>query len=110
MSDLAQTACEPCRGGMPPMSSEQFTPLLDQLHADWSVVDDHHLVRSWPLPDFASALALGNQIGALAEAASHHPDLHLSWGEVRVELWTHKIDGLHLADFVLAAQIDELAI
>ena len=36
----------------------------------------------------------------------HHPDLTLGWGYVGVEVFTHKIDGLHEADFILAAQID----
>jgi 4a-hydroxytetrahydrobiopterin dehydratase len=108
MSTLAQTECEPCRGGMPPLDAEGIAPMMELLHDDWSAIEDHHLLRQWTTPDFASALALVNRIGALAETAGHHPDVHLGWGWVRIELWTHKIDGLHLADFVLAAQIDEL--
>ncbi len=91
------------------MNRTQIDELLPQLNAEWRVEGDHHLVRSWILPDFATALARVNAIGALAEAMGHHPDLQLGWGRVHCELYTHAIDGLHLADFVLAAQIDEIS-
>ncbi len=47
-------------------------------------------------------------IGELAEQEGHHPDIYLTYGKVRVQLWTHKIDGLHENDFILAAKIDAL--
>jgi 4a-hydroxytetrahydrobiopterin dehydratase len=47
-------------------------------------------------------------VGAIAEQEGHHPDLHLAWGKVGVETWTHKIDGLTESDFVLAAKIDRV--
>ena len=49
-----------------------------------------------------------NAIGAEAERQGHHPDLELGWGRVGVTLWTHAIDGLAEADFILAARIDRL--
>ena len=54
------------------------------------------------------ALAFVNAVGAIAEEQFHHPDVHLSWGRVRVEIWTHKIDGLTESDFVLAAKCDRV--
>jgi len=108
MSELADTVCEPCRGGMPPLDAAGIAPMMELLHADWKTIDGHHLQRTWSFSDFAEALAWVNRIGELAEAAGHHPNLHLGWGWARMEMWTHKIDGLHLADFVLAAQVDEL--
>jgi len=71
-------------------------------------VNDHHLTRSYAFPDFAQALAFTNAVGEVAEAQNHHPDLHLAWGRVGVEIWTHAIDGLHTSDFVLAAKCDRL--
>ena len=47
-------------------------------------------------------------MGGLAEEEGHHPDLYLAWGRVRVEIWTHKIDGLTESDFILAAKIDAM--
>ena len=58
--------------------------------------------------DFVGALAFTNRVGGMAEEQQHHPDIHLSWGRVRVEIWTHKIDGLTESDFVFAAKADRL--
>ncbi|HPC96403.1 MAG TPA: 4a-hydroxytetrahydrobiopterin dehydratase [Sedimentisphaerales bacterium] len=54
------------------------------------------------------ALAFVNRVGELAERENHHPDIDLSYGKVRIDLWTHKIGGLHENDFILAAKIDRL--
>ena len=108
MSDLAKMVCEPCRGGIPPLDAAGIAELRPQLSDGWEVVEDHHLVKDWSFDDFAGALAFVNRVGALAEAEGHHPDLTLGWGRVRCELWTHKVNGLTLWDFVLAAKIDEL--
>jgi 4a-hydroxytetrahydrobiopterin dehydratase len=72
------------------------------------VVDGHHLEKRFTFPDFARALEFVNRAGAVAEREGHHPDLHLSWGTVTVELWTHAIDGLTESDFILAAKLDQL--
>jgi 4a-hydroxytetrahydrobiopterin dehydratase len=49
-----------------------------------------------------------NRVGAIAEEQGHHPDLYLSWGKTRVDIWTHKINGLTESDFILAAKIDQI--
>ncbi len=108
MDDLADRTCEPCHGGIPPLTAEQIAPLARAL-PDWEVIDGHHLTRRFSRPDFASALALVNAIGAEAEAQGHHPDLELGWGRVTVTWSTHAIDGLAEADFVMAARTDRLA-
>ena len=105
--DLADKSCIPCRGGVPPLTEAERAPLLAALGPnDWNVVDGHHLAKEYKFPDFASALAFVNRIGAIAEAEGHHPDLTLGWGRVGVTTWTHKIDGLTESDFVLAAKIE----
>jgi len=108
VSELANQACVPCRGGVAPLPLEEQEALLAQLGGGWRLVDQHHLEKAYAFPDFLSALAFTNQVGALAEAEGHHPDLALSWGRVAVSIWTHKIDGLTPSDFVLAAKIDRL--
>ena len=104
---LADRACVPCQGGVPPLTEAEFAPLLAELEG-WTVVDGHHLDKTFGFDDFASALAFTNTVGAVAEEAWHHPDLELAWGRVRVTVWTHKIDGLAEADFVFAAKVDRL--
>lgn len=108
MSGLADRICIPCQGGVPPLTSDQIAPLLAQLPG-WDCVNVHHLRKEFRFPDFVSALEFVNRVGGLAEAVGHHPDLHLAWGKVVIEIWTHKIDGLAEADFVFAAKSDLLA-
>jgi len=104
---LADRPCVPCRGGVPPLGPERVAQLAREI-AGWRVVEGRRLARTFRTKDFATALELVNRIGAVAEAAGHHPDLHLSWGKVGVEMWTHKIGGLTESDFILAAKIDDL--
>ena len=72
-------------------------------------MDEHHLEKEYRFPDFRSALAFVNRLAEVAEQEFHHPDIQLSWGRVRLEIWTHKIRGLTESDFVLAAKADTLA-
>lgn len=104
---LASQECVPCRGGVPPLTEAQWQPLLAQLKG-WSVIDGHHLDKTFEFKDFVGALAFVNQVGDIAEKNGHHPDIYLAWGRARITVWTHKIDGLTLSDFVLAAKCDEL--
>lgn len=49
-----------------------------------------------------------SNVGALADAEDHHPDMHVSYKKVTVELSTHAVGGLSVNDFILAAKIDKL--
>jgi 4a-hydroxytetrahydrobiopterin dehydratase len=105
---LAQKHCVPCQGGVPPLNSQEIAQYKPELHADWQVQREHHLERVFAFADFAEALAFTNRVGELAEQEGHHPDICLGYGEVKIQLYTHKIDGLTTSDFVLAAKIDQL--
>jgi 4a-hydroxytetrahydrobiopterin dehydratase len=107
MSGLAEKTCVPCRGGVPPLTAEQIHPLLSQLRG-WSASNNHHLEKEFKFSDFKGALDFVNKVGAIAEQQGHHPDMFLAWGKVRVQIWTHKIDGLTESDFILAAKIDRV--
>jgi 4a-hydroxytetrahydrobiopterin dehydratase len=106
MSDLAQKECIPCKGDVPPLKGPALTGLLERLGNGWRVVDEHHLEKEYRFKDFRSALAFTNRVGELAEVQGHHPDVHLSWGRVRLTVWTHKINGLTESDFIFAAKAD----
>lgn len=105
---LADKQCVPCRGGVPPLEPAKAQELLKQLDRGWQVNKDGHLERLYTFKDFAQALDFVNKVGAVAEAEGHHPDLHLAWGKCKVELWTHKINGLTESDFYLAAKGDRV--
>jgi 4a-hydroxytetrahydrobiopterin dehydratase len=105
---LANEKCIPCRGGVPALKGDELRELSKQVAKEWRVVADHHLEREYKFSDFAQALAFTNAVGAIAEEEQHHPDIALGWGKVTITIWTHAIDGLSRADFVLAAKIDRM--
>lgn len=111
MDELAKGKCVPCQGGVPPMTEKETAISKRQLDAEapgWAVVNNHHLHRRWQFEDFQSALDFVNKVGTLAESQGHHPNIELGWGLVEITIWTHKINGLHQSDFVLAAKIDRI--
>ena len=71
----------------------------------WTLEGDR-LRKRYAHDSFASALAFVNKVGALAEAADHHPDILIEYRHVTLTLTTHDSGGLTDRDFSLAAQID----
>ena len=108
MDNLSAKDCIPCQGGVPPLSEEESAAFLAQVNSDWSVIDNHHLIRTWEFPDFSTSLDFTNQLGAICEEQGHHADFQLSWGKVVAVIFTHKIDALTESDFVLASKFDQI--
>jgi 4a-hydroxytetrahydrobiopterin dehydratase len=63
-------------------------------------------VKAVELGDFAGALRYVLEVGALAEAADHHPDIDIRWRSVVLRLTTHSAGGITERDLSLAARID----
>lgn len=108
MSNLAKKKCSTCVGGILPLEGADLVDYSSDLGGNWNIINEHHLEKEFTFEDFQKALDFTNKVGALAEEEGHHPDIHLSWGKVRIVLWTHKINGLSESDFILAAKIDQL--
>ena len=107
-SCLSKNQCVPCQGGVKPLKGKAIEELLDHLSRDWTVTNERYLEKEYKFKDFAQALEFVNKVGRLAESQGHHPDIYLAWGKVKLIIWTHKINGLHKNDFILAAKADEL--
>lgn len=103
---LASKTCVPCKGGIPPLKGEPLLALMAQLGNDWQLIAEHHLEKEYKFKNFKEALAFTNRVGDVAEQQGHHPDIYLTWGKVKLTMWTHKIDGLTESDFVFAAKAD----
>jgi 4a-hydroxytetrahydrobiopterin dehydratase len=107
--ELAAKVCTPCKGGIPPLTAEQAETYRKQT-PEWTIRGDPmRIERQFAFPDFRAALDFVNRVGDLAETEGHHPDLRFGWGYCSVELYTHKIKGLHENDFIMAAKIDRFA-
>ena len=111
MPPLENEKCVPCQGGVPTLSDSEITRFSLQLQEGWKVVEIEgikRLEKAFKFKDFAGALEFTNQVGIAAEAQQHHPDILTQWGRATVTWWTHKINGLHKNDFIMAARTDEL--
>ncbi len=104
--DLADKACIPCRGGVPPLEADRIDELLGELEGMWALNAEGHLERSYEFVNFEKAMTFANTVGDIAESENHHPELRLGWGHCDVEIWTHKIAGLTESDFYLAAKVE----
>ncbi|MFZ9065983.1 MAG: 4a-hydroxytetrahydrobiopterin dehydratase [bacterium] len=104
--ELSQRQCVPCRGGVPPLKGDALAVLLQELQNGWKMINEHHLQKDYVFPSYQEALRFTNLIANLAESEGHHPELTLSFRNVRVSYWTHKIDGLVESDFIMAAKSD----
>jgi len=107
VSGLAGRRCARVKRGSPPLAAEAAAGLAAEVPA-WEIRGGKTLARTFRFPDFKSALAFTDRVGALADAEDHHPDILLSWGKVGIELTTHAAGGLTDNDFILAAKIDRL--
>jgi 4a-hydroxytetrahydrobiopterin dehydratase len=108
---LADRSCQVCKPGTPTLPRAEVDEYSAQLSPDWKVVEvDGHplLTRTFRHKGFMPGVELVDRIAEIAEAEAHHPDLLLSYGSLRVDLWTHAAGGLTENDFVLAAKIDRI--
>src|SRR6266478_6426653 len=91
---LASKTCAPCRGGIPPLTREQ-AELFHAQAPDWQLAEEaHRIERSFRFRNFRDALTFVQEIGELAEAEGHHPNISFGWGNATVSLQTKKIKGL----------------
>lgn len=105
---LSKKTCIPCSKEIPPLKGDELIELHQQLGNDWQIIEEHHLEKEYLFSDFSKALVFTNKIGAIAEEEGHHPDIFLAYGKVKIQLWTHKINGLSESDFIIAAKCDEI--
>ena len=49
-----------------------------------------------------------DMVDDIAEGEGHHPDIHIHYSKVQIELWTHAIGGLSENDFIVAAKIEQM--
>ena len=107
--NLTAKKCTPCQGGVPPMPREVAEEYLTEAPG-WELRDDAtKLKRTFKFSNFIDALCLAQHVGELCEKEGHHADITFGWGYCKVEFQTHKINGLHENDFIMAAKVSKLA-
>ena len=111
VEQLRAKRCRPCEGGVLKLTVAEAEAQLAKLPG-WTIAHQGERIRKeWIVKNFLAAMRFFEQVADVAEAESHHPDLHLvGYRNVAIEIWTHAIGGLSENDFILAAKIDELPI
>lgn len=122
-TELTKKKCVPCEGGMSPMEAMQIKEYMAKLRMGWLALpplapegEDSVLTGSpkkirkeYKFKDFKEAMAFVNKVADVAQKDDHHPDIHIFYNRVQLELWTHAIGGLSENDFIVAAKVDALS-
>ena len=111
MTDLHQKKCIPCRGGVLPFDISEIHEYLKKV--DGGDVkknnnDTYFLEKSFKFKNFSESQKFINEVGNIAEIEGHHPDIIFGWGYAKIQIFTHKIQGLVESDFILAAKINKI--
>jgi len=90
------------------LDQKEVAEYLKQIKDDWKVTDKNKISREFLFVNFRHTMDFVNKVADLAEEEGHHPVMHVYFGRVVIELWTHAINGLSENDFILASKIDKL--
>ena len=107
--DLTARRCQPCEGGVPPLTADAARELMQALDGDWAMSPDGSAIeREFSFAGYHRTIAFVNAVAWIAESEGHHPDLEVHYGKVRMLWTTHAIGGLSENDFICAAKVDRL--
>ncbi len=106
--DLGKKKCKPCEGGAPPLNAEEIAEYMKHVNDDWKVTGNKKISKEYSFESYKHTMNFVNKVADLADEEDHHPDMHVSYGKVVIELMTHAIDGLSENDFIMAYKIDRL--
>ncbi len=110
MDQLTNNTCVACRVGVPLATEDEINEFMLQL-PNWAIVEENEvnrLKRVFTFNNFTDAVAFTQKVAVIAEDENHHPAILTEWGKVTVCWWSHKIKGLHVNDFIMAAKTDQL--
>jgi 4a-hydroxytetrahydrobiopterin dehydratase len=88
------------------LSDDEIEAKLGELEG-WER-DGDAIAKTFKRDDFVGSVEFVRKLVEPAEDMGHHPDLSISWDEVRVSITTHSEGGLTGNDFELARRIDSI--
>ena len=106
--DLSSKKCKPCEGGIAPLDQKEVAAFKKHIKDDWVVTGNIKISKEFLFVNYSDAMKFVNKAADLAEEEGHHPVMHVYYGKVIIELWTHAVNGLSENDFILASKIDKL--
>ncbi|HEV7702602.1 MAG TPA: 4a-hydroxytetrahydrobiopterin dehydratase [Candidatus Paceibacterota bacterium] len=108
MKDLLKKKCIPCEVGGEPLNRVDAQDYVDELPG-WTLSEGaKRISKEYKFQDFIGAINFVERVADVAEIEGHHPDIHVHYNKVLLELWTHEINGLSENDFIVAAKVDAM--
>ncbi len=109
MNELREKYCQPCEGGVEPLTDPQARAHMTQLDAAWQLSSDgKQLRREYRFKNFYHTMSFVNAVAHIANREDHHPDLSVGYNYCHLVYTTHAIGGLSENDFICAAKVDAL--
>ena len=105
MNDLLEKTCKPSEGGA--VKGDELRKLFGQLQLAGRCPTSTTWRRSTASRTSARRSTSSTAWARSPRSEGHHPDIFLTWGKVKVTLWTHSVGGLSENDFILAAKADQ---
>lgn len=104
---LLKKICVSCEGGgIKPLNRADAQDYADEVPG-WTLDQDAKKIsKEFKFKDFIGAINFVGRVADVAELEGHHPDIHIHYNKVLLELSTHAIGGLSENDFIVAAKID----
>ncbi len=101
--------CAPLSADTKPLDDKEENDLIKELK-EWKLNREevHKLTRTIKTETFPDAINLIGLLARVSQEEQHHPDLHLYYNKLVLDLYSHKVGGLSMNDFILAAKFDEI--
>ncbi len=107
-NDLLKKVCVPCEGGAEPLKFGEVQDYMPEV-LGWVLSEDAKKIsKEFKFKDFIGAINFVERVADVAESENHHPDIHVYYNKVVLELWTHAIGGLSENDFIVAAKVEQV--
>ena len=106
---LTNKKCKSCEDkNAKALSMEEIADLLMEVPG-WGLSPDGDMIsREFSFSSFDNAISFVSDIAKVAEGEGHHPDIHVFYDKVRLDIKTHSIGALTENDFILAAKVDAI--
>ena len=106
-NNLLKKKCVSCEGkSIDPFMPEEARNYMPDV-PEWKLSPDAKTIsREYKFKDFIGSVNFVNNVADIAEMEGHHPDIHINYNKVLLELSTHAIGGLSENDFIVASKID----
>ena len=89
---------------MPKLAEAEITEKVKSL-SGWQY-KDNAISKLYRFKEFMEGIRFIDRVAEMAEAADHHPDIHVNYTRVTFTCTTHSDGGVTAKDFALADQIE----